>query len=112
MSSVALSRIGSPIDLYYQDAASARVQSIPVEYNTRYSQAFNNPGQGTSVFTIPPGNGCKHVLVTLNYADLSAQVGTRSLSRGWGYNAIQQVSWRIGKKIEVSRRRFSLPKSF
>jgi hypothetical protein len=54
MSSVALSRIGSPIDIYYQDAASARVQSIPVEYNTRYNQAFNNPGVGTSVFTIPP----------------------------------------------------------
>jgi hypothetical protein len=54
MSSVALSRIGSPIDLYYVDGQSARIQSIPVEYNTRYSQAFNNPGQGTSVFTIPP----------------------------------------------------------
>jgi hypothetical protein len=96
MSSVALSRIGSPIDIYYQDAASARIQSIPVEYNTRYNQAFNNPGTGTSVFTIPPGNGCKHVLVTLGYNDLSSQTGTRSLSRGWGYNAIQQVSFRIG----------------
>jgi hypothetical protein len=42
------------------------------------------------------GNGCKHVLVTLGYNDLSAQTGTRSLSRGWGYNAIQQVSFRIG----------------
>ena len=96
MSSVALSRIGSPIDIYYQDAASARVQSIPVEYNTRYSQNFNNNGTGTSVFTIPPGNGVKHVLVTLAYNDLSAYPGTRSLSRGWGYNAIQQVSFRIG----------------
>jgi hypothetical protein len=96
MSSVALSRIGSPIDIYYQDAASARIQSIPVEYNSRYSQAFNNPGQGTSVFTIPPGHGVKHVLVTLGYNDLSLYPGTRSLSRGWGYNAIQQVSWRIG----------------
>lgn len=54
MSSVALSRIGSPIDIYYQSAESARVQSIPVSYNSRYNQAFNNPGQGTSVFTIPP----------------------------------------------------------
>ena len=54
MSSVALSRIGSPIDIYYQDAASARIQSIPVEYNTRYNQNFNTLGAGTSVFTIPP----------------------------------------------------------
>jgi len=36
------------------------------------------------------------VLVTLNYATLATQLGARSLSRGWGYNAIQQVSWRIG----------------
>ena len=36
------------------------------------------------------------MLVTLNYNDLSTQTGTRSLSRGWGYNAIQQVSFRIG----------------
>jgi len=50
MSSVALSRIGSPIDIYYQDAASARVQSIPVEYNTRYNQAFNNPGVGSIAY--------------------------------------------------------------
>jgi hypothetical protein len=122
MSSVALSRIGSPIDLFYIDQTSARVQSIPVEYNSRYNQAFNSPGQGTSTFTIPPGNGIKHVLVTLGYNDLSTgrgggsaqaggQTGTRALSRGWGYNAIQQVSWRIGKKL-MSLRARRLPKSF
>ena len=32
----------------------------------------------------------------MGYNSLAAQVGTRSLSRGWGYNAIATVSWRIG----------------
>lgn len=97
-SSQALARIGSPIDLYYTDSANAKVQAIPVEYNTRYSQAFSNLGAGTSVFLIPPGNGLRHVVIVLKYAAsaINTQTGSRALPRGWGYGAISQVSFRIG----------------
>ena len=40
-------------DLFYSDVASCKVQSIPVQYNTRYSQEFSNKASGTSVFIIP-----------------------------------------------------------
>jgi hypothetical protein len=97
-SSQALARIGAPIDLYYADAENAKVQAIPVEYNTRYSQEFSNKAAGVSVFLIPPGNGLRHVVIALGYnaATINTQTGSRALPRGWGYSAISQISFRIG----------------
>jgi hypothetical protein len=97
-SSQALARIGSTLDMYYSDAENAKVQAIPVEYNTRFSQDFSNKSAGTSVFLIPPGNGLRHVVIALGYnADtINDQTGSRALPRGWGYSAIQQISFRIG----------------
>jgi len=97
-SSQALARIGAPIDLYYADAENAKVQAIPVEYNTRFSQDFSNKGAGTSVFLIPPGNGLRHVVIAIGYnaSSINTQTGSRALPRGWGYSAISQVSFRIG----------------
>lgn len=97
-SSQALARIGSPLDMYYSDAENAKVQAIPVEYNTRFSQNFSNLGAGTSVFLIPPGNGLRHVVIAIGYnpSSINTQTGSRALPRGWGYSAIQQISFRIG----------------
>jgi hypothetical protein len=97
-SSQALARIGAPIDLYYADAENAKVQAIPVEYNTRYSQEFSNKSGGVSVFLIPPGNGLRHVVIAIGYraATINTQTGSRALPRGWGYSAISQISFRIG----------------
>lgn len=99
-SSQALARIGAPIDLYYTDAETAKVQSIPVEYNTRYSQELSNKGTGVSVFLVPPGNGLRHVVLAIGYkgdnAAITAQTGTRALPRGWSYSAVSQISFRIG----------------
>jgi hypothetical protein len=97
-SSQALARIGGPIDLYYADAENAKVQAIPVEYNTRFSQDFGNKTAGTSVFLIPPGNGLRHVVIAIGYnaATINTQTGSRALPRGWGYSAVQQISFRIG----------------
>ena len=98
MSSHALLRVGEDIDLFYTDPKNCEKQSIPVEYNTRFSQAFSNLGQGVSVFTIPPGNGIRHVLIVVGYsaAALAGNTGGAALPRGWGYQAIRQVSFRIG----------------
>jgi hypothetical protein len=97
-SSQALLRIGEKLDLYYTDDGNCRKQSIPVEYDTRYRQDFSNKISGVSVLTIPPNQGVRHCLIVLGYnaASISSQTGSRSLERGWGYKAIEQVSFRIG----------------
>ena len=94
----ALVHIGEPHDLYYTDEKNAMKQSIPVDYNTRYSQEFSNKSSGVSVFVIPPNQGVRHALIVLGYsaASLTSANGSYALERGWGYNAIQQVSFRIG----------------
>jgi hypothetical protein len=97
-SSQALVRVGKTEDLYYADEDNTKVESIPVQYNTRFVQDLANKGGGTSVLTIPPNSGVKNVIVVLGYdaASISGQLGAQALPRGWGYRAIQQVSFRIG----------------
>ena len=98
MSSHALLRVGEDIDLFYTDPKNCEKQAIPVEYNTRFTQEFSNKGQGVSVFTIPPGNGLRHILIVVGYraGTLNANTGLYALPRGWGYQAIKQISFRIG----------------
>lgn len=97
-SSHALLRVGEQEDLYYSDPANCKKQAIPVEYNTRFVQEFSNKTAGTSVFTIPPGNGIRHIVAVLGYdaASINTQEGKFVLPRGWGYNAIEQISFRVG----------------
>jgi len=94
----ALVHIGEPHDLYYTDERNAMKQSIPVDYNTRYSQEFSNKASGVSVLVIPPNQGVRHALIVLGYsaASLASANGSFALERGWGYKAISQVSFRIG----------------
>lgn len=97
-STQSLIRVGALEDLYYADEANTKVESIPVSYNTRYTQNFNNLSAGTNVFTIPPGNGLKHVVIVLGYnaATINGQLGAQALPRGWGYKALSLVSFRVG----------------
>lgn len=97
-SSHALLRVGEQEDLYYSDPANCKKQAIPVEYNTRFTQEFSNKTAGTSVFIIPPGNGIRHVVAVVGWdaATLAPQQGKFVLPRGWGYNAIEQISFRVG----------------
>lgn len=96
----AFTDLGASEDLYYTDPANCKVESIPVEYNTRFTQDFSNKSAGSSTFIVPPGNGLKHVVICLGYASTNAavraQTGENPLAKGWGYNAIQQISFRIG----------------
>jgi len=94
----ALVHVGEPRDLYYTDEKNCLKQSVPVDYNTRYSQNFTQTGAGTSVFTIPPNQGVRHCVIVLGYnaGTLSTQNGAYALERGWGYSAIEQISFRIG----------------
>lgn len=97
-SSQSLVRIGEETDLYYTDPKNCEKQAIPVEYNTRFQSEFSNKGTGVSVFTVPPGNGLRHIVVVLGYnaASINGQGGASALPRGWGYQAISQISFRIG----------------
>ena len=89
-------------DLYYSDAKNACVQSIPVEYNTRYTQDFSNKSAGSSTFIIPPGQGLRCPVVVMGFSAASLapggvpNTGLYTLERGWAYHLIKQISWRIG----------------
>jgi len=98
LNSRAFDDLGSKEDLYYSDPKNCKIESIPVEYNTRFTQNFQTLGPGTNVFVIPPGNGLKHCVVVMgwNAGSLANQTGADALQQGWGYNAIEQVSFRIG----------------
>jgi hypothetical protein len=97
-SSQALVRLGENRDLYYTDDKNCLKQSIPVTVDTRFRQDFSNKSTGVSVFTIPPVNGLRHVLIVIGYraSSINGQLGARALERGWGYKAISQVSFRVG----------------
>ena len=95
----AFTDLGRVEDLYYTDPENCRVEAIPVEYNTRFTNDFTSKSSGTSTFIIPPGNGLKHIVIALGYNAgglLAAQTGNNALPQGWGYSAIQQISFRIG----------------
>lgn len=94
----AFTDLGKVEDLYYTDPDNCKVEAIPVEYNTRFTNDFTSKSSGTSTFIIPPGNGLKHIVISLGYnaASLAAQIGNNALPLGWGYSAIQQISFRIG----------------
>ena len=94
----AFTDLGKVEDLYYTDPDNCKVEAIPVEYNTRFTNDFTSKSSGTSTFIIPPGNGLKHIVISLGYnaTSLAAQIGNNALPLGWGYSAIQQISFRIG----------------
>jgi len=89
---------GDSEDLYYQDAKNSCIQSVPVEYNTRFVQNFSNLSAGSSTFIIPPGNGlrCPVVVMGFSSAALAGNTGLYTLERGWAYHLISRISWRIG----------------
>jgi len=98
MSAQNLVRTGEMHNLYYAEPGNQLLQKIPVEYDTRFTSDFSNKSSGVSVFTIPPNMGVRHVLIVLGYnaASINGQLGAQALERGWGYNAIEQISFRIG----------------
>ena len=53
----AFTDLGKVEDLYYTDPDNCRVEAIPCEYNTRFTNDFTSKTSGTSTFIIPPGNG-------------------------------------------------------
>lgn len=93
-----LVRPGKCIDLYYADPETAEKACFRTTQNTRYVQQFANLSGGSSVLTIPPNNGVQDCLVILELPADGNGIDYRGagISRGWGYAAIKQVSFRYG----------------
>jgi len=60
----AFTDLGQRRDIFYTDPDNCKVESIAVEYNTKFVQNFSNLSQGSSTFIVPPGHGkfcqCHH----------------------------------------------------
>ena len=82
------------VDLYYYDGKTSVKQCFPTTVNTKYVQGFNNLGQGSSTFTIPPQNGIQDVVLSFSIA--VPATSNCNLISGWGYALINQVSFRYG----------------
>jgi len=96
-------RAGHKTDLYYADAANVCAQARPTLLQCRYTQEFSNKNGGTSVFTVPPAPaGLSHVVIVLGWnqgtLDTPAIAGNADLCLplGWAYNALTQISYRVG----------------
>ena len=96
-------RAGHKTDLYYADAANVCAQARPTILQTRYTQELSNKSGGTSVFTIPPAPaGASHIVIVLGWAQGTLNNPTvaantaLALPLGWAYNALTQVSYRVG----------------
>jgi hypothetical protein len=89
---------GECVDLYYPNEMTSKKQCFRTTVNSRYVQAFAQLGQGTSTFTIPPQNGVQDVIIQLQLpSSLSGSGATGlALARGWGYQLINQISFRVG----------------
>lgn len=91
----------TPRDIWYQDADNSLVQSIPCVYDSRLTQNFASLGAGQNSLFIPPSNGINKVVIVLEYIPSQMTgvagnaLGSYVLPRGWGYNALSQLSWRI-----------------
>ena len=76
----AFTDLGKVEDLYYTDPDNCKIEAIPVEYNTRFTNDFTSKSSGTSTFIIPPGNGLKHIVISLGYnaQSLATQIGNQA----------------------------------
>jgi len=95
------------IDLWYSDPMNSLKQAIPVDYDTRFVQAFQSTlTGGQQVLTLPPGAAIRDVILAFGYnSTVMGAVNSTSgvsyaLPKGWGYAAIDRVSWRIAGSSE------------
>ena len=95
------------IDLWYSDPMNSLKQAIPVDYDTRFVQAFQSTTTGgQQVLTLPPGAAIRDVILSFGYSatQLTALNGASgvgyALPKGWGYAAVDRVSWRVAGSSE------------
>ena len=90
-------RPGDVVDTFYYGDSNSAKSAYPCVVNTRFVQAFPNPGAGTSQFTISPGQGISDIILQFQ---LGTGSPTANLPAGWGYSLINQVSVRYGSSAQ------------
>ena len=90
-------RPGMDVDTFYYGDTNSEKQIFNCIVNTKFVQAFQNTGQGTSQFTISPFQGVSDII--LNF-QLGTGSPTGNLPQGWGYALINQVSVRYGSSAQ------------
>ena len=91
-------RPGEVVDTFYYGDSNSCKSAYPCVVNTRFVQAFPNPGAGTSQFTISPGQGVSDIILQFQLGTGSGT--TANLPTGWGYSLINQVSVRYGSSAQ------------
>ena len=91
----ALLRPGMTEDTYYADAHTALKQKIPTIIQSRFTSAFQALSGGVNTFLAPPSNGYSDFIAVLRMPDLTGVAGDLALNRGWGYDLIERVSFRV-----------------
>ena len=90
-------RPGKCVDIYYPDPQTAKKQCFRTSVNTKFQTALTNLTSGVSQFTIPPNNGLQDVMIVLRFPSNAESTATGlGLARGWGYAAINKISFRVG----------------
>ena len=90
-------RPGKCVDIYYPDPQTSNKQCFRTSVNTKFQSALTNLTTGTSQFTIPPNNGIQDVVIALKFPSSATSSATGlALGRGWGYAAINRISFRVG----------------
>jgi hypothetical protein len=94
MSTQDLVEAGVKTDFYYVDASETEIQAIPTVMNTKYRQNFSTLSSGTNTFTFPATQGLNGIMLVMQLPAIAVSTGL-SLSRGWGYQLINNVQYRI-----------------
>jgi len=96
-STLSMSRPGDCEDIYYYSGETSKKQCFATTQNTKFTTNFNSLSGGTSIFTLSPNNGVQDVVIVMRTAPFpSGTAASTALPRGWGYSAINRVSFRYG----------------
>jgi len=96
-STMQMLRPGQCVDLYYPNPETSKKQCFRTNVNTKYQVAFTNLTSGVSQFTFSPNNGLQDIMCVFRFPSNSESAAAGlSIPRGWGYAAINRVSFRVG----------------
>ena len=86
-------------DLYYAGKTNTEAQCFPTTMENRFYVALNATSFGSSSqITFNPDQGVSDIVLNLQLPVAAGGVDYAdwALARGWGYNAIRQIGFRIG----------------
>jgi hypothetical protein len=93
---------GKCVDIFYANPETTSKSCIATKQTTKYTTAFNSLAGGTNVFTIPANYGVQGICVELRLQAVGSGAGANlSLSRGWGYALVKNISYRVSGSQQV-----------